>query len=107
MILFPKIFKNHSLPFHSFVLVLTHGSCWFLVCALRRPFRVVDEFVVAVPEPEPGVEPAHECETEQQQGKHPIDHTCSYLNSQAYNYMHVMMIYGSKCHFMSGRHVLL
>ena len=83
-------------------MVLTRGSCWFLACAFRRSFRVADESAVAEPESEPGVEPAHECETEQQQGKNPLDHTCSYLNSQAYNYMHAMMILWVQMSFYVG-----
>ena len=65
MILFPNFFKNHALSFHGLVLVLTRGSCWFLAFDFRRSFRVADESAVAEPESEPGVELAHECETEQ------------------------------------------
>jgi len=78
---------------------------WFLLVScmcLSSLFRVAGESAVAEPESEPGVEPAHECETEQQQGKHPLDHTCSYLNSQAYNYMHAMMILWVQMSFYVG-----
>ena len=69
--------------YHIKVFILVVHCCLFgsFACAYRRPIRVVDESAVTVPESEPGVEPAHESETDQQQGKHLLNHSCSYMNS--------------------------
>ena len=64
---------------HLIVFYLVVDCCLFgsFACAFVRPFRVDDETFVTAPDAELILESMND----QQQGKHLLDHSCSYLNS--------------------------
>ena len=68
---------------HLIVFYLVVDCCLFgsFACAFVRPFRVDDETFVTAPDVELDAELILESMNDQQQGKHIIDHSCSYLNS--------------------------
>ena len=68
---------------HLIVFYLVVDCCLFgsFACAFVRPFRVDDETFVTAPDVELDAELILESMNDQQQGKHLLDHFCSYMNS--------------------------
>ena len=68
---------------HLKVFYLVVDCCLFgsFACAFVRPFRVDDETFVTAPDVELDAELILESMNDQQQGKHILNHSCSYLNS--------------------------
>ena len=68
---------------HLIVFYLVVDCCLFgsFACAFVRPFRVDDETFVTAPDAELDAELILESMNDRQQGKHILDHSCSYLNS--------------------------
>jgi len=54
---------------------------FFFACTFFRPIRVDDEMFITAPDVEQDAELIFENMNDQQQGKHLLDHSCSYLNS--------------------------
>ena len=69
--------------YHIKVFILVVHCCLFgsFACAFVRPFRVDNETFVTAPDAELDAELILESMNDQQQGKHLLDHSCSYLNS--------------------------
>ena len=68
---------------HLIVFYLVVDCCLFgsFACAFFRPIRVHDETFVTAPDAERNAELMLENIKDQQQGKHLLDHSYSYLNS--------------------------
>jgi len=68
----------HLVALFWFLLVFLAG---FRACAFRSSFRVDDATFVTMPDVERDAELILENMNDQQQGKHLLDHFCSYMNS--------------------------